>query len=125
MNPALMDQGANDLVENLVQMSSDVFGKKSQNVITILLQQAVLFPVAPIGVSIAEMLRSIEFNNQSISGIKKIDFHMAATAKGNWQIAVQAEQISGGFKGLETAIEKRFAGAPGPPDSVRIRTKIA
>lgn len=70
-------------IENLIQPDADVFGEKSQHVVTVLLEHTVLLPITSIRITISEMLSAVEFDDQSILRIEKISFHPATPAKRN------------------------------------------
>ena len=95
-----MSQGTEDLVEDFVQSNTNILGEKSQHVVTILLQQPVFLPVASIGIAVGEMLGSIEFDDQAVFLIEKINLDVAAPSKNNWKALVKPKPVSGGIESL-------------------------
>ena len=60
-----MNQSGQYGVQNMIEVLARIFRKEPQHEISILLQQGVFPPVTPIGFSIGEMLRAIQFNDNA------------------------------------------------------------
>ncbi len=62
-------------IQHLVETPGKVGGQKPQHEISVLLEQRVFTPVAPVGIGITQMLSPIQFDNYSKFRAKGIHFH--------------------------------------------------
>jgi len=108
----LMSQGSKNGIQNLVQVLADILCQESQNKVPVLLKRTILSAVTAIGISVREMLCSIQFDHEPILGAEKIDFHSSHPLKRNGKLDIQAKAVSGRRKGLETPIEERLVLPP-------------
>ena len=59
-----MGNGANNAIENLIEVKGDILGQESQDEVPILLKQGILAAVAPVGFGIGEVLGTVEFEDE-------------------------------------------------------------
>ena len=69
----LTPQDAQDGVEDGVQLAADVFGKKPEDEVAVLLEQPVLATVPSIGGGIRQVLRAIQFEGEARVGTEEVD----------------------------------------------------
>ncbi len=95
-----------DHVEYVSQVFGKVFRQESQDCVPVLLQQAVLMPIATVGVRIAQVEGAVDFDRHPAGLAQKIDFHTAAAIEWNRQRGVQPEPLPGGIDGLQPVVKK-------------------
>src|SRR5262245_3590202 len=76
-------------IQYAIELFADILCKKSQNEIAVLLQQAVFPAIASVGFRIGEMLRAIEFHNDTQRLVEEIDFHLTLPIERNWHANIQ------------------------------------
>ena len=76
-------------IQNAIEILADILCKKSQNEIAVLLQQPVFPAIAPVGFWIGEMLRAIEFHDDTQKIIEEVDFHLTLAIERNRHPNVQ------------------------------------
>ena len=108
-----MNEGCQDRVKYMVQVFTGILGKKSQNEISILLQQGIFPPVPPVRLGVSHMLRAIQLDHNTSPHAKEVHLHLPITVKRNWQLHVQAKAAGSLGQRLQTTKEKRFTGASG------------
>jgi hypothetical protein len=73
--PLPMRQRSHDCIQNVIEPFTNVFRKKPQNEVPVLLQECVFPAISPIGFGIGQVLRAVEFNHETTLRIKKVHFH--------------------------------------------------
>src|SRR5262245_47814902 len=82
-------QGLQYGIQNAIEILADILYKKSQNKIAVLLQQPVFPAIASVGFRIGQMLRAIEFHNDTQRLVEEIDFHLTLPIERNWHANIQ------------------------------------
>ena len=60
-----MNQSGQNGIKHLVETLADIFRQESQDKVAILLEQGILPPVAPIGLEVRQMLRTIQLDGEA------------------------------------------------------------
>jgi len=76
-------------IQDAIEILADILCKKSQNEIAVLLQQSVFPAITPVGFWIGEMLRTIEFQDDTQRLVEEIDLHLTMAIERNWYPKVQ------------------------------------
>jgi hypothetical protein len=79
-----VNQSALDGVQDIVQVLAEVFGKESEDEITVFLECDVLPTVTPVSFGVGQMLRSVQFDYQAQFFAKQIHFHAALCIERDW-----------------------------------------
>jgi hypothetical protein len=70
---------------------ADVFGKKPKDPIAVLLKQGVFTTISPVGIRVAQVLASVQFDGDSGSRTKQINLHATPAIEWNRQLYVQTK----------------------------------
>jgi len=72
-------------------MLADIFGKKPEDQIGVLLKQGIFTTIAPVGVRVAQTLATVQFDGDSGWCAKQINLHATPAIEWNWQLRIQAK----------------------------------
>ena len=78
-------------IQHVVQLFARVLREKAQDEIAMVLQQRVLSAVATVGFRIREMLRPVQFDDNTRVRTKEVHFHHSPVVERDGQLRVQAE----------------------------------
>lgn len=107
-----MGHGSLDRIKHAVEIFTKVLRQKTQNEVSVFLEENILSSVPTIRVSIFEMLITVQLDDDFLRGTNEIDFHAASVIEGYWQKGVEKESILGGGQALQAVIKKALAGTP-------------
>ena len=120
-----MRQGAQNGVQNLIQMFADILREKTQDEIPVLLEESVLAAIAAVGVCVGQVLCAIEFENQACLGTHEVHFHSAFSIEWDRKFGIQAEATGSFGQGFQSAKEEGFTGGSGTSGSFGVWRKLA
>lgn len=83
--------GVLGVLQHRFQVSGEIFREEAQDRVAVLLKQSVLVPIWTIGLSVAQMQRSIDFDGDTSVFAEKIDFHAALSVEWNPKLMVEAK----------------------------------
>jgi hypothetical protein len=75
-------------IKNGVKVFANISGQKSQNQISVLLEQRIFSAVPPVGIDTGEMLLAVQFDANAGIGAKQIHFHRSHAVKWDRQVCV-------------------------------------
>src|SRR5262245_6551813 len=96
-----MGQRAQNRIQHFVEALSQILRKKTQDEVTILLEQGVLTAIASVRSGIGYMLWPVNFDHERSRFTEEIHLHLSLAAKRNRQFNVHpklARRVSQGFK---------------------------
>jgi hypothetical protein len=78
------------------------------------------YPDPPVPLRVAQMKRSLDFDDESTILAEQVHFHSAAAVKGNRQFYIELETRPCRAERLEPSIEKGLIGAPRPVGTIGV-----
>jgi hypothetical protein len=112
-----MCQSNKDGIQDLIEVFARVLGKEPEDEVPVSLQLRIFSPIAAVGFCIGQVLRSVQFNDQSVLRAEEVDFHTPVAIKRDRQIRVQDEAILCCEHCLQPTIEECLAGASSSVDA--------
>ena len=85
-------------------MLADVFGKKPEDQIAVLLKQGIFTTISPVGVRVAQMLATVQFDGDSGRRAKQINLHATPAIEWNRQLRIQTKLSVRCGQGFESSI---------------------
>jgi len=83
-----VNQPGHDGVQDVIEAFASVFRQKAQDEISVLLQQRIFPPVAPVSFGVSQMLRSVQIDHHAGLHAKQIHLHSSPAIKRNWQFHI-------------------------------------
>jgi len=84
-----MGKCSEDRIQDAIKFPADVFGKESQDEVTVFLEQRVLAPVTSVCLNIRQVLWAIQFDDKPGFRTEEIDLHVTALVELNWQLLIE------------------------------------
>jgi hypothetical protein len=84
-----MGQRSEYCIQDAIKSLADVFSEESQDEVAAFLEQRVLAPIATVCLHVRKVLWSVQFDHKVGVGTEKINLHVPALIKVNWQLLVQ------------------------------------
>ena len=86
-----MNQGGQNRIQHVIQALAHVLRQESQHEIAVVLEQGILSPVTAVSLGIAEMLRAIQFDDDTGMLAQEIDLHFSSAVERNGQLHIQTK----------------------------------
>jgi hypothetical protein len=91
MNKGALWNSIQDGIQNSIEVLADVFSKKSEDQIAVLLKQGIFATISPVGLRVAQMVATVQFDGDSGRRAKQINLHPTPAIAWNRQLCIQTK----------------------------------
>jgi hypothetical protein len=107
-------------VQHVVQPFAHVFSQHAHHPESVLLHAQVFGPVPPVGLAVAQVLRTVQLDDQMQASRAEIHLHLVAPLPRDRQTRVEREQTAGRLQCLQPPEKKSLRRAARPRGAARI-----